>query len=267
MPRRHYSKVFITYHTENVSDFDKTTNDFTSNKRVYRSKFRSMVKHERQMRHVMDLGNNKKLVTSSAKSYCQTMGHAATPLDPPCKFLRKRQGIKWKRLNEHKCPPKRNIPPVPRFPHTCSNPVKEVIKHPDGYRGNQKELPTKTVCRPKPRITNKNFIKLNIEKAKKTPTKRPPPYYVDTPKGERHNVINSGIVPQYICSKNFGKVPCYISARRNLMEKAEDICSDGGVPGGRRHARYLKQLEEMRRLSDEERNKIVAVSANKIVLF
>lgn len=212
------------------------------------------------MRHVMDLGDNKKLVTSSAKNSCQTMGYAVTPLEPPCKFLRKRQGIKWKRLNEHKCPPKKYVPPVPRFPHTCSNPVKEVIKRPDGYRGYQKDPPTRTVCRRKPRVNNKNFVKLNIEKAKKAITKRPPPYYVDTPKGERHNVVNSGIVPQYVCSKNFGQVPCYLKAHRKMREKAEDICSETGIPGGRRHIRYLQQLEEMRKMSDEERNKIVGVN-------
>lgn len=260
MPPKIAAKIFISHHVENISDFEKQIKDTKSNKKIYQSKFRPMVVREREMRHVMDLGNNKKLLTSSAKSYCQTMGQASTHLDPPCNFLRKRQGIKWKRLNEHKCPPKRNVPPVPRFPHTCSNPVKEVIKRPDGYRGHQKELPTRTICRHKPRIQHKNFIKLNIEKAKKTPTKRPQPFYVDTPKGERHRVLNSGIIPQYICAKNFGKVPCYIVARKNLVEKAEDICSETGIPGGRRHIRYLQELEEMRKLGDEERNKIVAVS-------
>lgn len=188
------SLVYITHHNENINNIDYIPRSLeASSGKIYTSKFSKFVRDSKP--HVIHKEDGELLLTSSNICKHQTMGCGETPLRPPCDFLRKNSGVKWRRLKEHVCPPSKGVPAVPRRepPRSCHQ---ECV----------------------------NFIKQNIEKATTIKTKRPPPRYIDTPVGESHNLVHSGLIPQYICGKNFGKVPCYINLHKKMLKKYKDEC-------------------------------------------
>ncbi|XP_075162203.1 enkurin [Haematobia irritans] len=231
------SLVYITYHDENIFDVDNEE-DFHKSRRQrlkYNSKFKEMVREEKKSKHVIEMPDHRKLLTSSAKNSHQTMGYAITPVELPCNFLRKNQGVKWQRLKEHQCPPKREIPPVPHFHHH-----QHMSAGPHTHSDHKHRA---------------NFVALNVELIKKAQARRPPPRYIDTPKGDRHNLLNSGLVPQYICSKNFGKVPCYIDARKKMLQQLNDRCAkQTKIEAENACSRYMPTIKK---LSSDERNEIL----------
>ncbi|XP_061386894.1 enkurin [Musca vetustissima] len=229
------SLVYITYHDENIFDVDNEKDSLTTQRQrlKYKSKFNEMVKEQTKARHVIDMPDHRKLLTSSAKNSHQTMGYAITPLEMPNNFLKKNHGIKWQRLREHQCPPKREIPPVPHFehvPHSVHSKSAAVRKDVKGG----KQLCPRT---PEP--------------------KRPPPRFVDTPKGDRHNLLNSGLIPQYICSKNFGRVPCYIDHHKKLLKHLNERCAQAKKQSENACVRYMDRMPSVKKLSAEERNEIL----------
>ncbi|XP_013112073.2 enkurin [Stomoxys calcitrans] len=249
------SLVYITYHDENISDVDND-NDYLKSRRPrlkYNSKFKEMVREEKNSRHVIEMPNRKKLLTSSAKNSHQTMGYAVTPVELPCNFLKKNQGVKWQRLNEHQCPPHRHIPPVPQFQRHQMGPHHHIIEE---IKKDQKE---ELFC-PRTRFLpghkhRANFVALNVELIKKAETRRPPPRYIDTAKGDRHSLLNSGLIPQYICSKKFGKVPCYLDARKKILNQLTNRClQQTKMEAENACARYMPTVKK---LSSEERKEIL----------
>lgn len=251
------SLVYITYHDENIFDVDKERDLFTKREKLkYTSKFRKMIKEEEKAKHIVELPDRKKLVTSAIKNNHQTMGYAETPVELPCNFLKKNKGIKWLRLNEHKCPPKKQIPPIPKFNKIFGCPAeerqKDIVKkenllcpHTKYFKGHEHKA---------------NFVAINVDLTKNLKTKTPPPHYVDTPKGERHNLLNSGLVPQHICSKNFAKVPCYLNARRKFLTKLNAKCKNARLEAENACVPYTKMLPGLKKLTLDERQEIIKVS-------
>lgn len=258
------SLVYITYHDENIFDVDKEKEFLMSRQRLkYNSKFKQMVRDEKNSRHVIDMPGHKKLLTSSAKNSHQTMGYAVTPVELPSNFLKKHQGVKWQRLNEHKCPPKREIPPVPHFPrpHTTQPELVKELK-----RDNEDLMCPRTRYF-KGHKHRANFVALNVELIKKSQTKRPPPRYVDTPNGDRHSLLNSGLIPQHICSKKFGKVPCYIDGRKKMLKTLNERCSEAKLEAENACVRYMDRMPGVRKLTNDERNEILKVNKLKFKII
>lgn len=252
------SLVYITYHDENIFDVDKEKDYFMTRQRLnYTSKFRKMVKEEKQARHVIELPDRKKLLTSAVKNNHQTMGYAETPMDRPSNFLKKNNGIKWQRLNEHTCPPKKELPAVPIFTRTKSKSageITEIVKR-----------ETEDILCPRTRYFKDhkhraNFVAINVEAIKQLKAQRPTPRYVDTPKGDRHNLLNTGLVPQYICSKNFAKVPGYLHARKKFLTKLNIQCERDKLDAEQACGRYGDKIPGVKKLTLNERQDILKVN-------
>uniref|UniRef100_A0A1I8MZM6 Enkurin domain-containing protein n=1 Tax=Musca domestica TaxID=7370 RepID=A0A1I8MZM6_MUSDO len=255
------SLVYITYHDENIFDVDNEKDFLTTQRHrlKYKSKFNEIVKEQTKARHVIEMPDNRKLLTSSAKNSHQTMGYAITPIELPNNFLRKNNGVKWQRLREHQCPPKREIPPVPHFERIAAP---SLHSHSAAVsKDNKKEHKGDQLC-PRTRYFHDhkhraNFVALNVELIKKAETRRPPPRYIDTPKGDRHNLLNSGLMPQYICSKNFGKVPCYLDHHKKMLKQLNERCAQTKMQSDNACLRYMDRLPSVKKLSAEERNEIL----------
>ena len=69
--------------------------------------------------------------------------------------------------------------------------------------------------------TNKDFVKTNAIENITTIPKKPVPKYVDSPQGKTYALEGSGLVPQYIHKRDYGKAPVYLEQRRNEMEQAQ----------------------------------------------
>lgn len=219
------SLVYITHHNENIFNVErepdpipylllKENGVYLANINVGKhymlllspletvkkaARFHKMLRDRLDMEHkkhsVVMLDGGVRLLTDAKKSLHRTMGCANVPLDPPCAFLRKHQGVKWRRENLHVCPKGGNMPPLP----------------PIGKKPKKAEMVP-------------NFILRNIRCARHTVKCPPPPRIVDTPVGDRQNLLNSGLVPQFVCRKDFGAVPVYLTKTKKMLQKAHDIC-------------------------------------------
>ncbi|KAH8262010.1 hypothetical protein KR038_001707 [Drosophila bunnanda] len=201
------SLVYITHHDENIieceQDFDSGLkpsvfsykNPTVEKAAKYAMKLRERLNDEDKKLSVILQSDGTRILTEAKKSLHRTMGYAHTPINPPNAFLRKNQGVKWRRENTHKCPKPVPMPPLP----------------PPGSAG-------KVIVAP-------NFIKRNKEAAGKISSSPPPPRYIDTPVGTRHNLLSSGLVPQHIGRKDFGKVPIYLKRTKKMLAEANAVCA------------------------------------------
>ncbi|XP_068142647.1 enkurin [Drosophila tropicalis] len=201
------SLVYITHHDESIFDVEREYAAQAATKQGgkfghaskkatrFAQNLRDRLNVEYKKQSVIMQNDGVRLLTDAKKAFHRTMGCAHTPLDPPCAYLRKNQGVKWRRENTHMCPKGPGVPSLPR-------PGKD-----DGK------------CKVPP-----NFIRRNIQCAQRTVACPPPPRYVDTPTGTRHNLVNSGLLPQFICRKDFGKVPIYISKTKKMLTQMRAIC-------------------------------------------
>lgn len=255
------SLVYITHHNENIFDVDKQKEDFTTREKLkYTSKFRKMIKDEKQARHIIERPDNKMIVTSAVKYCHHTMGYAQTPLQLPCNYLRKNHGIKWQRLNEHVCPPKKEIPPVPHFPRPVTKTVLKAVGKEVATKKEKEDLSCPHTKYFRDHKHRANFVALNVTLIKNLKTKKPLPHYVDTPKGDRHNLVESGLMPQYVSSKKFAKVPGYLKARKEFLQQirtqCEQVLLEDEPDECKRHDRYAG----VKKLSTEERQNILQVN-------
>ena len=69
--------------------------------------------------------------------------------------------------------------------------------------------------------TNKDFLKTNAISNITAVPKKPQPKYVDSPKGTSFPLEESGLLPQYIHKKTYGKVPEYLETRRKELVEAQ----------------------------------------------
>ncbi|EDV96679.1 enkurin [Drosophila grimshawi] len=202
------SLVYITHHNENIFDLEREPEkpqnlfanpDDTAKKAAKFSKgLRDRLNMEYKKHSMQVLDDGVRLLSDAKKSHHRTMGCAHVPLDPPCAFLRKNQGVKWRRENMHVCPKGESMPPLPEM----------------GKKMKKADMVP-------------NFVLRNIKCARNTVRCPPPPRYVDTPGGTRQNLLNSGMVPQFVCRKDFGQVPVYIKKTKKLMNKLHvDCCKE-----------------------------------------
>lgn len=245
------SLVYITHHNENIFDVEREPekpqdsqmmqygrtnkgqvegphlgdgiNETTEKAALYAKELRSRLNTEYKKHSMVMLKDGVRLLTDAKKSHHRTMGCANVPLDPPCAFLRKNQGVKWRRENLHVCPKGANMPPLPEF--------------------DKKEKKSDMVP---------NFVLRNIRCARSTVRCPPPPRYVDTPDGTRQNLLNSGMVPQYVCRKDFGQVPVYIKKTKKMLTAAHATCCKeqarlmelcGGFKGAAASSSKLQQAQ------------------------
>ncbi|KAM8709185.1 hypothetical protein ACLKA7_016057 [Drosophila subpalustris] len=241
------SLVYITHHNENIFDVEREPEkpqdsptgtrsnkanrgngegDGKAEKAARCSELRARLSMEYKKHSIVMLKDGVRLLTDAKKSHHRTMGCANVPLEPPCAFLRKNQGVKWRRENLHVCPKGANMPPLPEF--------------------GKKEKKSEMVP---------NFVVRNIRCARSTNRCPPTPRFVDAPEGTRQNLLNSGLVPQYICRKDFGKVPIYIQKTKKMLSEAHAVCCKeqqrlmelcGGVKGAGASAQKLQQSQTSR---------------------
>lgn len=121
------------------------------------------------------------------------MGYADVPLDPPDNYLKIGCGIRPDPVpKDHVCP-RRHLAPLP------------------------KPQPKRAQSAPSP-----NFKSLNIRSVVKAHPRRPSARYVDTRKGDFHEVKGSGLLPTHIYQPKFGNVPRYLVRRVKEISAQEE---------------------------------------------
>lgn len=128
---------------------------------------------------------------TDGKDYHRTMGYADVPLDPPDNFLKVGCGVRADPVpRDHICP-RRYLAPLPKWQSR------------------------RVQSAPPP-----NFKLRNIHAVVEAPTRRPSARFVDTRKGDFHDVHSSGLLPTYIYQPKFGHVPKY------LLQRVKEISSE-----------------------------------------
>ena len=69
--------------------------------------------------------------------------------------------------------------------------------------------------------TTRNFLTTNAIESITAIPKKPIPKYVDSPQGASHKLEGSGLVPEFIHKKEYGRSPEYLEKRRLEMEKMQ----------------------------------------------
>ncbi|KAK2859688.1 hypothetical protein Q5P01_004308 [Channa striata] len=105
-------------------------------------------------------------------------------------------------------------------------------------------VPLRTEMPPMGIHTKKDFIKT----ATLVPMK-PKPICVDTNKGHKQRLENSGLVPKYIKKRDYGEVPEYLQQRNQEEQRAQEAYDN--------YVREQKERGAMKYLSDEERQAIL----------
>lgn len=142
----------------------------------------------------------------------KTMGYAEVPLQLPQDYLKIGGGHHSKRIEkDHKCY-RRIMPPIPK-------------------RQDLKAAETK------------NFKTANIETISKMTPKRTEPRYVDTKKGDYHDLRKSGLMPAYIYQPKFGKLPKYLINRIREVGRQEEMYRDEVAGSNQPLCRYVTQEE------------------------
>uniref|UniRef100_A0A8C6SFM6 Enkurin, TRPC channel interacting protein n=1 Tax=Neogobius melanostomus TaxID=47308 RepID=A0A8C6SFM6_9GOBI len=106
-------------------------------------------------------------------------------------------------------------------------------------------VPSRTDHPPLGIHTKQDFIKTRA-----FVTTKPKPISVDTHRGHKEALENSGLVPKYIKKTDFGKVPAYLQHRNAEKQKAQE-----------EYDNFVKEQREkhevMRQLNEEERQQIL----------
>ncbi|KAL7373223.1 hypothetical protein ABVT39_001803 [Epinephelus coioides] len=161
------------------------------------------------------------LEEKSNKGAMRTMGPAKVEVPSPEKYLKKHS-------KEPKLPEKTQCSKEVR--NTCTT------KRPP--------VPARTEIPPMGIHTKRDFIKT----ATVVPMK-PQPVCVDTSKGHKQPLENSGLVPKYIKKKHYGEVPEYLQQRNEQERRAQEEYDE-----------FVKEQREqgvMKHLSDEERRAVL----------
>ncbi|XP_063768223.1 enkurin [Eleginops maclovinus] len=159
------------------------------------------------------------LEKKSTQDAMRTMGPAKVEVPTPEKFLKKHS-------KEPKLP--ENTQKVVRKSCTVRKPA----------------VPARTDIPPMGFHTNRDFIRT----ATAVPMK-PKPTSVDTSKGHKQLLENSGLIPKYIKKKDYGEVPEYLLQRNEEEQRAQEEYDE-----------FVKEQREqgaMKHLSDEERHAVL----------
>lgn len=172
------------------------------------------------------------------------MGYADVPLNPPDKYLKRGGGVKIEqRKKDHVCYHK-VLPPLPKFGGS-----KKKDKEDDG----QLAIGNENVNDCGRETTNDDGCAEKFESAagvKELKTIRKIPRYVDSCRGDTHDLKRSGLMPTYVYHENYGKLPKYLIKRIHEAALYEERYRDAQV---RRQplCRYVTQ---------EERGELLGVS-------
>ncbi|XP_067434461.1 enkurin [Thunnus thynnus] len=156
-----------------------------------------------------------------SKDTMKTMGPAKVEVPSPEKYLKKHS-------KEPKLPEKKEY--LKEVRNTCS------MKKP--------AVPAKTDNPPMGIYTKRDFIKTTTVMPMK-----PQPTYVDTNKGHKELLENSGLVPKYIMKRDYGEVPEYLLQRNEDERRAKEEYD--------KFVREQMDQGAMKPLSDEERQAIL----------
>ncbi|XP_071340802.1 enkurin isoform X2 [Trachinotus anak] len=161
------------------------------------------------------------LEKNSTKDAMRTMGPAKVEVPSPDKYLKKHS-------KEPKLPEKTQGSKDAHRIWTAKKPA----------------VPARTENPPMVIHTKRDFIKTTTV----VPMK-PQPTCVDTNKGHKQRLENSGLVPEYIKKKDYGEVPEYLLQRSEEERRAQE-----------QYDNFVKEQKEqgaMKHLSDEERQAVV----------
>ncbi|CAJ1082674.1 enkurin [Xyrichtys novacula] len=156
----------------------------------------------------------------STKDVARTMGPAKVEMPSPDKYLKKHS-------KESRLPEK-----APGLRETRS------------YSARKPPVPARTDQPLMGLQTKRDFLKT----APAVPVK-PRPTCVDTRKGHKQPLENSGLLPKYIKKKDFGEVPEYLQQRNAEQRRAQEEL--------RNFLEEQKEQGAMKQLSEEERQKIL----------
>eukprot|EP00118_Oscarella_pearsei_P012404 m.91348 g.91348 ORF g.91348 m.91348 type:complete len:264 (+) comp36682_c0_seq2:62-853(+) len=179
----------------------------------YTSTFRRMVKDEYR----------------AQKDGSKTMGPAKLPLSSTKDFLKKCSG-------EHKLQTTEKPPKV--SPTSGGSPKSKKPSVPT-----RKDQPVMGVK------SNKNFVKTNAIENMLIAPKKPMERYADTVTGAIHDLAPSGLIPNYVKKTEYGKVPEYLTKRKQEIEEATREYEE--------YVRMRQQEGALKEVSGEEREAIL----------
>uniref|UniRef100_A0A8C6PI31 Enkurin, TRPC channel interacting protein n=1 Tax=Nothobranchius furzeri TaxID=105023 RepID=A0A8C6PI31_NOTFU len=161
------------------------------------------------------LSKEESKVQKATKDSMKTMGPANVEMPSPDKFLKKHSK-------------------EPKLPEgeTCTCTVRKP------------PVPKRTDIPPMEIHTKKDFSQTTVA----VPVK-PTPASVDSRKGDKQLLEQSGLVPKYVLKQDYGEVPAYLQKRREEETKTQE-----------EYERFIaeqKEQEAKKRLSEEERQSIL----------
>ncbi|XP_037792863.1 enkurin-like [Penaeus monodon] len=189
---------------------------------------RRQVIFKKEKRHVSRHHEQVRAEQKASRAAHATMGHAITPLDPPTRFLRSRTRGEIERLVREN-----NKSKAAALQH------RECEKRP--------ALPRPVRYPPAGRDRGGvNWITNNVKEVKEAPVQHPSPRYVDGPTGDAHNLVTSGLYPNYIFKKNFGRVPAYLRRRQAEIHFEQELEETGRRGRGRKKKKKEREEEKGR---------------------
>ncbi|KAL2085696.1 hypothetical protein ACEWY4_019016 [Coilia grayii] len=186
---------------------------------------REEVKIEKPPRYMSKFREQVKLEKQANKTSNKTMGPAKVDVPSPEKYL-------LKHSKEAKSVEKK--------------PVSDVV---DEFKPRKPRVPLKS---DKPLMgihTKRDFVKTNAFENIMAVPRKPQPTYVDTKKGDKHPLENSGLVPKYLKKKDYGQTPEYLLQRQEEVKKAQEEYDN--------YVQECMKQGAMQQLSDQERKNIL----------
>ncbi|KAF7214120.1 enkurin [Nothobranchius furzeri] len=190
---------------------------------VYNHLSKEESKVQKAPRYVSKFRQAVILENKATKDSMKTMGPANVEMPSPDKFLKK-----------HSKEPK--LPEVTECSKKCLRTCTCTVRKPP--------VPKRTDIPPMEIHTKKDFSQTTVA----VPVK-PTPASVDSRKGDKQLLEQSGLVPKYVLKQDYGEVPAYLQKRREEETKTQE-----------EYERFIaeqKEQEAKKRLSEEERQSIL----------
>lgn len=250
------SIVNITHHDESVFDWEYKEKPKIQKSKLYRSKYRENIIKSAQINkqvdyNLIDSSRSLKsaLLTSSKNNFLkrpQSLGYSKILLRAPCNFLKKDEGIHIRKIPHHKCIKSEYKPKLPNWKNQQQQ--QQQIPKSNGNNNNKE----------------KNFKLQNIQNIKNIKPKGTiVPKYVDKERGDIHELRKSGIIPEYVYNKNFGKIPIYIMKRKqNYLLKSDEKIEKKDLENDQFGLNEILQINssKLKIINPKERTEILNVS-------
>lgn len=184
---------FIIHHDENIYSLDA----------------KEIIRMIKPPRHISKYRHQVATDAVHQKCVNKTMGYAEVPLDPPSQFLKRGGGVKPKKAEkDHVCYHKK-LPALPKFGGNQKKEGEggggegEAGEEAGGAGGATREKPLKTI--------------------------RKIPRYVDSNRGDTHDLKLSGLMPVYVYQTKFGQTPKYLLKRNRDVAEQEVVLREALV--------------------------------------